>query len=142
MSRIYLSPPTMCGDERELLLDAFDSNWIAPLGPHVNAFEEEMASRIGVPQAAALASGTAGLHLGLRLLGIGEGDRVLTSSLTFAATVNAITYQRATPVLVDSERTSWNLDPNRLEEALRHANGDTVLVPELLPMAGIYADPA
>lgn len=118
-ARIWLSPPYMCGDERALLMDAFDSNWIAPLGPHVNGFEAETAARCGVGQAAALASGTAGLHLALRMLGVGEGDPVITSSLTFAATANAITYQRAVPVLVDSETTSWNLDPDRVEEALR-----------------------
>ena len=119
MSRIWLSPPHMCGNERELLMDAFDSNWIAPLGPHVNGFESEMAARLGVGSGAALASGTAGLHLALRMLGVGEGDPVVTSSLTFAATANAITYQRAVPVLIDSETTSWNLDPDLVEEAVR-----------------------
>lgn len=119
MSRIYLSPPHMCGRERELLLDAFDSNWIAPLGPHVSAFEAEMAARVGVPAAAALSAGTAGLHLALQLLGVGRGDPVLTSSLTFAATTNAITYVGAEPVLIDSETTSWNLDPGLVEEAFR-----------------------
>ena len=119
MSRIWLSPPHMCGEERALLMDAFDSNWIAPLGPHVDGFEREMAERVGVGSAAALSSGTAGLHLALRMLGIGAGDRVITSSLTFAATTNAIVYQGAIPVLIDSERTSWNLDADLVEEAIR-----------------------
>jgi dTDP-4-amino-4,6-dideoxygalactose transaminase len=105
-------------DERKLLLDAFDSNWVAPLGPHVDAFEAEMAAYTGVPHACALSSGTAGLHLALLLLGVGAGDEVLTSTLTFAATANAITYVGARPTFIDSERTSWNMDPALLAEAL------------------------
>lgn len=105
--------------ERELLLDAFDSNWIAPLGPHVDAFERELAAVAGVPHVAALSSGTAGLHLALRILGVGAGDEVLTSTLTFAATANAITYTGARPVFIDSEQTSWNIDPALVEHALR-----------------------
>ena len=90
MERIWLSPPHMGKEERELLLDAFDSNWIAPLGPHVNAFEQELASYVGIEHCAALSSGTAALHLALLLLGIGPGDRVATSSLTFAATATSL----------------------------------------------------
>ena len=121
MSRIYLSPPHMGPDERSLLLEAFDSNWIAPLGPHVDAFERELADRVGVPYAAALSSGTAAIHLALELLGVGRGDEVYVSTLTFAATVNPVVYQGATPVFVDSERATWNLDPGLLEEALADA---------------------
>ncbi len=121
MSRIYLSPPHMGPDERDLLLEAFDSNWIAPLGPHVDAFERELADRVGVPYAAALSSGTAAIHLALELLGVGRGDEVYVSTLTFAATVNPVVYQGATPVFVDSERATWNLDPGLLEEALADA---------------------
>ena len=116
--RIYLSPPCMLGRERELLLDAFDSNWIAPLGPHVNAFEQEFAARVGMPHAAALSSGTAALHLALRIVGVAAGDRVLTSSFTFAATANAITYVGAQPVFIDSDWISWNMDPILLREHL------------------------
>lgn len=116
--RIYLSPPHTTGRERELLLDAFDSNWIAPLGPHVDAFEQEFAARLGVPAAAALSSGTAALHLALTLLGVGPGDEVLTSTLTFAATANAVTYVGAEPVLIDSDRQTWNMDPALLAEEL------------------------
>jgi dTDP-4-amino-4,6-dideoxygalactose transaminase len=108
----------MLGNERELLLDAFDSNWIAPLGPHVNAFETEFAQRVGMKHAVALSSGTAALHLALKLLGIGRGDTVVTASFTFAATANAITYVGAEPVFIDSETTSWNLDPELLGQAL------------------------
>ena len=104
--------------ERELLLDAFDSNWIAPLGPHVDAFEKEFAEAIGVPHAVALSSGTAALHLGLQGLGVGRGDDVLTATMTFAATANAITYVGATPVFIDVLRKTWTLDPDLLEEEL------------------------
>jgi pyridoxal phosphate-dependent aminotransferase EpsN len=105
-------------DERSLLLDAFDSNWIAPLGPHVDAFERELAETVGVGHAAALSSGTAALHLALEILGVGPGDEVVTSTLTFSATVNPIVYQRATPVLIDSSAETWNMDPELLEEEL------------------------
>ncbi len=116
--RIFLSPPHMSGDERELLLEAFDSNWIAPLGPHVSAFEAEFAALHGVSAAAALSSGTAALHLSLLLCGAAPGDCVITSSLTFAATANAITYVGAEPVFVDSDERSWNMDPDLLAEAI------------------------
>lgn len=114
-TRVYLSPPDVSARERELLLDAFDSNWIAPLGPHVDAFEKEFAARIGARSAVALSSGTAALHLALMLLGVGEGDTVVTSSLTFAATANAITYVGAEPIFIDSDTQSWNMDPRLLE---------------------------
>ena len=107
--------------EREHLLAAFDSNWIAPLGPEVDAFERELAARIGVQDVAALSSGTAALHLALVLLDLGPGDEVWTSTLTFAATANAIRYVGATPVFIDSEHESWNMDPALLEEALHEA---------------------
>ncbi|MBL0219308.1 MAG: aminotransferase class I/II-fold pyridoxal phosphate-dependent enzyme [Myxococcales bacterium] len=121
MARIYLSPPDLAGNELELLRDALESNWIAPLGPHVDAFEAEMASRVHVPHALALSSGTAALHLALEVLGVGVGDEVWMSTLTFAATANATTYVRATPVFVDSVRASWNLDPALLGQALDDA---------------------
>jgi dTDP-4-amino-4,6-dideoxygalactose transaminase len=114
MARIYLSPPYVGEEERRMLLEAFDSNWIAPLGPQVDAFEREMAAVIGVEHAAALSSGTAGLHLALIILGIGRGDDVLTSTLTFAATANAITYVGARPVFIDSNRSTWDIDPELL----------------------------
>ncbi len=116
--RIYLSPPHLDGRERELLLEAFDSNWITTLGPQVDAFEKEMCQKIGINHAVALASGTAALHLALLMLGVGQGDEVLCSTLTFSASANAITYLGATPVFIDSDRTTWNLDPTLLEEEL------------------------
>ncbi len=118
MPRLFLSPPEVGPRERELLLDAFDSNWIAPLGPHVDAFEREFAEFVRMSSAAALSSGTAALHLALVLLGVGPGDDVLVPSLTFVASANAVTYVGARPVFVDSERESWNLDPGLLEEEL------------------------
>jgi len=121
MPRIYLSPPHMGPDERGLLLDAFDSNWVAPLGPHVDAFERELASFIGIGHAAALSSGTAALHLALLLVGVKPGDTVLTSTLTFAATANAITYAGATPVFIDADETTWNMSPALLAEELESA---------------------
>ena len=119
--RIYLSPPHMGPDERKLLLDAFDSNWIAPLGHHVDAFEREFCETIGVSCAAALSSGTAALHLALLMLDVGAGDEVLVSSFTFAATANAVTYTGATPVFIDCDPASWNIDPGLLREELESA---------------------
>jgi dTDP-4-amino-4,6-dideoxygalactose transaminase len=119
MPRVYLSSPHMDADDRELLTSAFDSNWIAPLGPHVDAFETEFAQKVGIKHAAAVSSGTAALHLALRLLNVGPGDEVLVSTLTFAATVNPIVYQGANPVFIDSERRSWNMDPDLLWRELK-----------------------
>ena len=104
--------------ERKLLLEAFDSNWIAPLGSQVDALEEELASLIGVDHAVALSSGTAALHLSLVLLGVGPGDEVIVPTLTFVATANAVTYVGARPVFIDSEPATWNLDPEMLEAEL------------------------
>ncbi|RKG92498.1 DegT/DnrJ/EryC1/StrS family aminotransferase [Corallococcus terminator] len=117
-SRIYLSSPHMGTLERRYVEDAFASNWIAPLGPHVDAFQEEFARCVGSPHALALSSGTAALHLALQLVGVGPGDDVLVSTLTFSASVNPIRYLGASPVFIDSERTSWNMDPALLEEEL------------------------
>ena len=117
-NRIYLSSPHLGGLEKRFLKEAVDSNWIAPLGPQVDAFEEEFSSYLDVKAAAALVSGTAALHLGLRLAGVGNGDRVLCSTLTFVASANPILYLQATPVFVDADRSSWNLDPNLLEDEL------------------------
>jgi dTDP-4-amino-4,6-dideoxygalactose transaminase len=118
LKRIYLSPPDLGPLERELLLDAFDSGWAAPLGPHVDAFEREVAEAVGVPHAVALSSGTAGLHLALAVLGVGRGDMVLTSTLTFAATAYAITYVGAIPVFIDASPATWTMDPGLLEEEI------------------------
>lgn len=119
MGRILLSPPDVGPDERRLLLEAFDSNWIAPLGPHVDAFERELAEAVDVPYAVALSSGTAALHLALSLIGVKAGDEVLTSTLTFAATANAIMYRGARPVFIDSDAETWTMNPGLLREELK-----------------------
>lgn len=129
--RIYLSPPHMCGKEQEYVNEAFESNWIAPLGPHVNAFEKEIAEYVGVKAAAALSSGTAAIHLALIALGVGEGDIVFCSSLTFAASCNPIIYQKATPVFIDSEPESYNMSPIALEKAFREHKPKAVIVVNL-----------
>ncbi len=118
LKRVYLSPPHVFGEERALVDEAFSTNWIAPLGPHVDAFERELSCTVGVANAVALSSGTAGLHLAMRLLDVKPGDEVICSSLTFSASANPIMYERATPVFVDSDAT-WTIDPNLLEEALK-----------------------
>jgi dTDP-4-amino-4,6-dideoxygalactose transaminase len=111
----------MSGEEIELVREALDSNWIAPLGPHVDAFEDEVATWAGVPYGVALSSGTAALHLALHLIGIGAGDEVWCSSFTFSASANPIVYEGATPVFFDSEERSWNLDPALLRSELQLA---------------------
>lgn len=116
--RIYLSPPHMSGLEQQYVQAAFDSNWVAPLGPNVDAFEVEFCALSGAPYALALSSGTAALHLALIHLGVGPGDEVAVSTLTFSASVNPILYQGARPVFIDSERASWNMDPDLLAEFL------------------------
>src|SRR5262249_12458652 len=118
LGRIYLSPPHMGKDELELVGDAFRSNWVAPLGPHVDAFERELAARVGVGHAVALSSGTAAIHLALRVLGVGPGDEVPCSSLTFIASASPIVYEGARPVFVDAEASTWNVDPGLVEEEL------------------------
>ena len=118
MARIFLSPPDVGAAERDLLLAAFDSNWIAPVGPDLTAFENEFAALVDMPHAVAVSSGTAALHLIMQTLGIGTGDVVLVSTFTFAATAFAVTYTGATPVFVDSELQTWNIDPSLVEEAI------------------------
>jgi len=119
LPRIYLSPPHIGSAERGFVAEAFDSNWVAPLGPNVDAFEVELAEYTGTSNAVALSSGTAGLHLALLLAGVERGDVVLGSDLTFVASANAALYVGAEPVFIDSERESWNLDPALLADDLR-----------------------
>jgi dTDP-4-amino-4,6-dideoxygalactose transaminase len=116
--KIWLSSPHLGHEEQELVADAFASNWIAPLGPHVDAFEREFAAAVGSAHGVALSSGTAAIHLALICTGIGPGDEVVVSSLTFAASANPVRYVGATPVFIDSEATSWNLDPALLADWL------------------------
>ncbi|WP_411280411.1 DegT/DnrJ/EryC1/StrS family aminotransferase [Gemmatimonas sp.] len=119
--RIYLSPPHLGQREEQLVLEAFRTNWIAPLGPHVDAFEQELCAYTGAPHAVALSSGTAALHLALAALDIGAGDEVWVSTLTFAASVFPLHYVGATPVFVDADLGSWNMDPVLFVEALHDA---------------------
>ena len=115
--RIYLSCPTMHGDEQRFVQEAFDTNWVAPLGPNVDALEKEMCEYTGAKAAAALSAGTAAIHLALKLAGVGEGDIVFAPTLTFSATCNPIVYEKAIPVFIDCEPDTWNMSP----EALRRA---------------------
>lgn len=121
LPRIYLSSPHMGGDELGLVQEAFATNWIAPVGPHVDAFEREFAACVGSPHAVALSSGTAALHLALRMSGVGRDDEVFCSDLTFSASANPIVYEGAKPVFIDSDRATWNMDPARLAEGLADA---------------------
>lgn len=139
--RIFLSPPHMGEDERDLVADAFASNWIAPLGEHVDAFEREIAQYVGVKAALAVSSGTAAIHLGLRLAGVAPGDTVFCSSLTFVASANPILYQGATPVFIDSEEGSWNMSPLALERALREAAAADKL-PKAVVIVNLYGQSA
>jgi len=120
MDRIFLSPPHMSGKEQEYITEVFESNYIAPLGAFVNRFEESIENYTGTSNALALSSATAGLHLALRVLGIGEGDYVLSSTFTFIGSVSAILYQNAQPIFVDSDE-SWNISPILLKEAIQKA---------------------
>lgn len=118
-SPILLSPPHLGNDELSFVVNAFETNWIAPAGPHLDAFEQEFSQVVGISHAVALSSGTAGIHLALKLVGVGPGDEVFCSSLTFVASANPILYLGAIPVFIDSDRTSWNMDPDLLKTALR-----------------------
>lgn len=135
--RIYLSSPTMHGDEQRFVAEAFDTNWVAPLGPNVNNFETEIAAYTGCGYAAALSAGTAAIHLGLKLLGVEQGDVVFVSSLTFSASCNPIVYEKATPVLIDSEPDTWNMSPEALERAF-----EKYPAPKAVVVVHLYGTPA
>jgi dTDP-4-amino-4,6-dideoxygalactose transaminase len=139
--RIHLSSPHMGDLEERFVAEAFATNWIAPLGPHVDAFEREFCELVGAGHAAALSSGTAALHLALLLVGVGRGDEVFVSSLTFSASVNPILYCGATPVFIDSERESWNIDPALLEQALEERDRDGRL-PKAVVVVHLYGQSA
>jgi pyridoxal phosphate-dependent aminotransferase EpsN len=121
VTRIYLSPPHLSGYEIELITDAFASNWIAPQGPHLDAFEREFAQLVGISHAVALSSGTAALHLAVRLLNIKPGDEVFCSSLTFIAAASPIVYEGGQPVFIDADRATWNMDPELLRQELHES---------------------
>ncbi len=120
-TKIYLSSPHMGGSEQSFVNEAFETNWVAPLGPNVDGFEAAIQSYLGEnKQVAVLSSGTAAIHLALQLLGVGVGDEVLCQSFTFSASANPIIYQGASPVFIDSELDTWNMSPELLEEAIKH----------------------
>ncbi|UXE66819.1 MAG: aminotransferase class I/II-fold pyridoxal phosphate-dependent enzyme [Chryseotalea sp. WA131a] len=116
--RIYLSPPHMGGEELGFIQQAFDANWVSPAGPHIDAFEKRLAEYNGIAHCAALSSGTAAIHLALIILGVKSGDEVICSTFTFSGSCNPIMYVGATPVFIDSEPETWNMDPELLEEAI------------------------
>ena len=135
--RIYLSSPTMHGEEQKYIKEAFDTNWVAPLGPNVDNFEKEAAEYVGVKYAAALCAGTAALHLAVKLAGVKQGDIVFCSDLTFSATVNPVSYENGIQVFIDSERETWNMDPLCLEKAFeKYPNAKAVIA------VNLYGTPA
>lgn len=135
--KILLSPPHMSGDEISFVLQAFDSGWIAPLGPQVDSFERETASYMERPFALALSSGTAALHLGLELLGVGPGDTVLCSSLTFIASVTPVRFLGAEPYFIDSDEETWNMSPRALSRALEDLDRQGI-TPKAAVVAELY----
>ncbi|MBP1990363.1 aminotransferase class I/II-fold pyridoxal phosphate-dependent enzyme [Paenibacillus eucommiae] len=139
--KIFLSAPHMSGNELHYIKDAFDTNWIAPLGPHVDAFEKELAAYAGVNDAAAVSSGTAAIHLALRLIDVQEGDMVFCSSLTFIASANPILYSGAVPVFIDSEPETWNMSPVALKNALLAADQEGKL-PKAVIVVNLYGQSA
>ncbi len=133
MKRIFLSPPHMSVREFELVREAFESNYIAPLGPMVNAFEAEFAEYVGLKHALALCSGTAAMHLALRFLGVSQGDEIFASTLTFVGSVSPVTFEGATAVFIDADKESWNMDPSLLEEELERCASKGTLPKAVIP---------
>jgi len=140
-NKIWLASPHMSdeGYEMEYIKEAFDTNWVAPLGPNVTGFENELANKVGSQHAAALTSGTGAIHLALKAAGVKEGDVVLCQSLTFSATANPIIYQNAIPVFIDSDYETWNINPELLEKALKKY-GDRVKAVLVVHLYGLSAD--
>jgi dTDP-4-amino-4,6-dideoxygalactose transaminase len=139
--KIYLSSPHLTGEEQKYVTEAFETNWVAPLGPNVNGLEEDICKYTGVKACSALSTGTAAIHLALILLGIEEGDEVLVSSFTFSATVNPIRYQKAIPILIDSEKDTWNMNPALLEEAIKDRIAKNQ-IPKAIILVHLYGMPS
>ena len=139
--RIYLASPHMGGMEQDFVKEAFDTNWVAPLGPNVNNFEKEVAEYVGAKDAAALVSGTSAIHLALKAIGMKKGDRVFCTSLTFAASCNPIMYEHGEPVFIDSEPTSWNMSPLALEKAFIKAKEENKM-PRAVIVVHLYGQSA
>jgi len=140
--KVWLSSPHMGEMERKFVTEAFDTNWISPVGPHITAFEKELAQGVGIEHCAALSSGTAAIHLALILLGVRSGDEVICSSFTFSGTCNPIAYLGATPVFVDSEAVTWNMDPSLLEECIEDRIRKTGKKPAAIILVHLYGMPA
>lgn len=140
--RIWLSPPHMSGAEQKFVQEAFDTNWISPAGPHITQFENVLADYVGVKHCAALSSGTAAIHLALIVLGVKQGDEVICQSFTFSGSCNPIAYQGATPVFVDSESETWNIDPVLMEEAIQDRIKQTGKKPKAIIVVHLYGMPA
>lgn len=143
MERIYLASPHMSeeGYEQAYVKEAFDTNWVAPLGPNVNQFEQELSEYVGVKSASALSSGTAAIHLGLKALGVKEGDIVFCSTLTFSASCNPIIYLGATPVFIDSDSKTWNMCPKALKKAFEWAQ-EMKQLPKAVVVVNLYGQSA
>ena len=130
--RIYLSCPTMHGEEQKFVQEAFDTNWVAPLGPNVTAFEKELAEYVRIPYASALSAGSAAIHLALKIIGVQPGDIVFSTDMTFAATCNPIMIEKAIPVFIDSEEDTWNMSPEALKKAFeKYPNPKAVVIAHL-----------
>lgn len=146
MDRIYLCLAHMSGNEQKYIKEAFDTNWVVPLGPNVNAFEEDLAGFVSKGEVqkhvVALSAGTAAVHLGLIMLGVTRGDDVICQSFTFAASANPVVYQGATPVFVDSEADTYNMDPVLLEEAIKDRIAKTGKAPKAIVVVYLYGMPA
>lgn len=140
--KIWLSAPHMGGEELKFVNEAFETNWISPVGPHLTAFEEELSAYNNIPYTAALSSGTAAIHLALIILNVQRGDEVICSSFTFSGSCNPIVYQGATPVFVDSEAEAWNIDPDLLEKAVIDRMKKTGKKPKAIIMVHLYGMPA
>ncbi|WP_276373559.1 aminotransferase class I/II-fold pyridoxal phosphate-dependent enzyme [Chryseolinea sp. H1M3-3] len=140
--KIWLSAPHMGGEEIKFVQEAFNTNWVAPVGPNINAFEDGLAAYNGVGYCAALSSGTAAIHLALIILGIKHGDEVICSTFTFSGSCNPIAYQGAVPVFVDSEAETWNMDPELLEEAIIDRIRRTGKTPKAIIVVHLYGMPA
>lgn len=136
--KLWLSTPTMHGEEQGFVKEAFDTNWVAPLGKNVNEFEKEISAYVGCKAAAAMCAGTHALHMAVKLAGVSQGDIVLCSDLTFAATVNPVTYEGGAPVFIESERDTWNMDPEVLKKGFEKY-GDKV---KAVVVANLYGTPA
>lgn len=141
-SKIWLSSPHMGGDEIKFVQEAFDTNWISPVGPHINAFEEDLCRYNTIAHCAALSSGTAAIHLALIILGVKPGDEVLCTSFTFSGTCNPIAYQGAVPVFIDSEEETWNMDPALLRKAIEDRIAKTGKKPKAIIIVHLYGMPA